>query len=176
MNRFWVFPLVLGLVCASYSSVCDAQGWLAQWLCLRAFPFIASKEVADVWSVSWFFGLLLGGIAGVYAAWCEQLRWGKSDRNGSLAAWRLLRNGLWVGIYALLANSATVLFVFALANAGLMSVTALRFYFPAFFFLGFGVVNFAAILWAVARTVNCNDVLSPRVLLQKLRRSTQLLG
>lgn len=178
MNRFWVFPLVLGLVMASYPALCDAQGWLAQLICGGPSPFSGSgmNEVADVWSVSWFFGFLLGCVVGLYVAWCEQLRWRKSDRSGLLAARRLVKNGLWLSIYALIPNTATLLVVFGLVSAGIMSRTALGFYFPGFFFLGFGGVNFAAIVWAVMRTVACDDVLSPRVLLQKIKRSTQLSG
>jgi len=176
MNRFWVFPLVLGSVLAFYPALCDAQGWLAQLICGGPSLFILMNEVADVWSVSWFFGFFLGCVAGLYAAWCEQLRWGKSDRSGLLAAQRLVRNGLWLGIYALIPNIGMVLLAFGLVSAGVMSRTALGFYFPGFFFLGFGGVNFAAIVWAVMRTVTCDDVLTPRVLMGKMRYSLKLEG
>lgn len=177
MNRFWVFPLVLGLAGALYGAACDAQGWLAYYLCLGGpVPFRAWQEVGDVWRVSALWGSLLGLFMGAYAAWSEMLRFGTRDRSGWNAAGRLMSNGWWVGFYSLIANIGTLALAWTLLKAGVLSGTIFRFWFPAFFFLPFGVVNFSAILWAAMRTASTDDVLSPRVLLAKLQRSTQVTG
>lgn len=175
MNRFWVFPLVLGSAGAFYGATCDAQGWLAHGFCLgTAMTPRDWAEVGDVWSVSAMAGFLLGAVMGLYAAWREMLRFRTHDRSGLQAAGRLLGNIWWIGIYALIANAATLALVWALLQAGVSSSTAFVVWFPAFFFSPFGAVNFAAILWAVTRTCATDDVLSPRVLLANLRRSARL--
>lgn len=104
------------------------------------------------------------------AALLEMRRNGMSDRSGVRAVRRLLGNGWWLGIYALLVEASLTLAMIA----GLM-VGISRYLLLGLLFLSFLIVNLAAILWATIRTASTDDVLSPRVSRGKWRASTRAI-
>ncbi len=176
MHRFWFFPLSLGICGALYASVSSWESWVAYHFCQSSpMPLWIWDELSRTWQISALGGFFVGAIAGVVGAWSELVRRRGTDRNGLAASERLCRNGFWIGLYAAMANGMSALTIAGLLKTGVLGLAIYRYWFPSFFFLGFGVVNFAAILWMLWRTVETDDVLRPGVLLGKLHRSTRAL-
>jgi hypothetical protein len=173
MHRFWMFPLVLAIVGALYPFVTTMQGWLATFATIGLFA--SSSEINDSVVVGAPIGALMGVGIGIATASSDYLKHLTQDRSGITGANRLVGNLLWVGIYAGVLNLINAALVVVIVRSFVPPLIA-RFWMPAIPFLLFGLANLATISWAATRTAQTNDVLSPRLLLAKLRRSTQLEG
>lgn len=110
--------------------------------------------------------MAIGVLAGLVAATLKARR---GYARGS--QWQLVGNLFWCGFYAhipLFLNAVLVVFAhwqgWKLSLAGVMGAV-----FPA-------LLNGCAIVWAIVRTIGNDDVLTPRVLMEKVRRSSRLVG
>ena len=173
MKRFWVFPLVLGLVGAIFPVFSYVEG-IARGIIdvlitmgtLSPFRY----GLLQLWNVTWPYGLGVGFILGIGLAVGDWFR-PKNLVQNSNADLRLIPNLFWCGLYVLLVNAINTAIFYALVsrNPHIETIYALglaRFAMP-------GILNLAAILWAALRSIRTDDVLTPRVLLPKLRRQTR---
>lgn len=177
MKRFIVFPLALGVVGAFFPLVSWGEGVIAQWPVFPVGPFPGIFGLAkDVFAATMPYGVAVGAAMGIGLAVCDKVR----NRNRYNSAQLLLANLFWCLLYATL---------IAAINCALCAVTLLlTIDFTQFPFAGsspllrllagifvlHSVSNFTAILWAAIRAITTDDVLTPRVLRDKLRRSSRL--
>lgn len=177
MHRFWIFPLLVGSVAALYPGICSIQAWQSVSFCRGiTLPWFVQQEITRTLMGAAPWGFVVGLAIGAVSAWSGIVRIGSGDRSGFSAAKRLLGNGFWLAFYALLIDGVTLTVVRTVLKLGLMSSTDFDFWFPGLFFLSFGSVNLSAILWAVTRTSTTEDVLTPPLLLSKIKRSSHLTG
>jgi len=173
MNRFWVFPVVLGVVGALFP-LGLIEGIAPMILsALLSDPVLTHNAgVALLLKLPWF--ITIGSGLGLIAGSFDKSVNGRRGRGGG----QLVGNVAWCLLYAhvfIVVNGLTAFcwlskdFPFGNVSSIVAAIDILAVYLPLFLWL-------VAILWATIRTITTDDVLSPRVLLGKLKRSTQLSG
>lgn len=189
MNRFWVFPLVLGAAGAVLGVAALLEGIAPV---LPVVNFRIPMAAMFVWAGMDFLtpvisqnllalasgpgspynlralietgagvGALLGLVAGVFDVVRNRAR----PRSGS----QLLENVAWCLLYAHAVIAVNVALVsWWLLHSGMrIGPLGLTVWLP-------GALWLLALTWATIRTIATDDVLTPRVLLLKLRRSSTL--
>lgn len=188
MNRFWVFPLVLGVVGAALPFLMLVESAAPEWYRASTAPVTGTfpRTTLQLWALYrpslqllWQWSAILGTVLGVALATGDWALHRRRDRSGGKTSTRLIGNVIWCGLYALSVLVINDLLLITVLKTMGVPVTlspaqeTLFIAFPAVVTVG---VNLAAVLWAAIRTTRADDVLSPRVLRDKLRRSTQLTG
>lgn len=169
--RFWIFPLALGLAGALLAPICFIEG---VWPMLPVAPAMLGQSEVAHFGDSWAQSLRVLPVAlAVFGAGVAALGlWRRAESDVA----RLAPNLGWCLLYAA--------FLMAL-YVGAMRVCSLVLPLSVFrilwrsdvFVVGWAfalLFNGCAILWAALRTVSTGDVLSPRVLGAKLRRSARI--
>lgn len=123
--------------------------------------------VLIVWNVTRFYGLGIGVTSGLGLSIYDWFRNRLETKQPTKL--HLISNLFWCGLYALIINIVNLAFFYALYVV--MGVNL----FAWFLSLSLAFLNLAAILWAAIRSITTNDVLTPRVLREKLRRQTRPL-
>jgi hypothetical protein len=175
MHRFWIFPLVLGVVGALYPLLCVAP---VEALLISMQPSVTLKPPGYLWVTGMLevfksclpYGFGAGVLLGLGTAWRERGGSGATPQSGATMAARMVGNVGWLLSYALLFNVSSGLTMWGVAQVGGISLNlALRLaiYFPGYNY-GVEIVNLVAIVWAARRTAHTNDVLNPRLMLEKL--------
>ena len=119
------------------------------------------------------FGALYGFAIGVLLGLCLAFWSFLLNKYDESAITRLLPNLCWCGCYALLLNSINELLIFAVANQ-IASGFNLPIWLLLIPFVCALSINFTAILWAAIRSIQTDDVLTPRVMRDKLRERARL--
>lgn len=167
MNRFWVFPLVLGVLGALFPFL----AWIEAVIPLMWSLFLRAPNLLEGMSAIWFtvvpWGVGVGVALGLVAGTVDSLRNGRTRRG----ARELVGNVAWCLLYA-----HVFIAVNALPSAWVSSRLGLASPVVIFLALAPFLLGLIAIAWATIRTISTDDVLSPRVLMGKLKRSTQLSG
>lgn len=174
MKRFLVFPLVGGVTGTFFIWLCTTQGMLPQWPAILAFSNPGrvgiDEQLAIAFYATWLNGLTIGIFSGVALAIWDLLRNHRVDD----AATQLIPNTFWCWFYA------TILILFnALATFLISSYYVKIGVKPAIEilvlpFASAALLNLTALLWAAIRSITTDDVLTPRVLRQKLRQRARL--
>ena len=175
MKRFLVFPLVLGICGALFSTFCFAQFAAVVIVGVSAAVGSANPrlspmqdaylhQLSTVFLSSYIVGIIFGILTGLALAIWDKVRNGPTGKKLVL-----LQNISWCLFYALL---------FSIPNHG-VGLFYLYGYTPIKFFgvlpiISLLLLNFTAILWAAIRSIQTDDILTPRVLRAKLRRSSRL--
>jgi len=182
MNRFWIFPLVLGLMGVLLPLAMLTAAAAPEWY--RApngrVGVIAGLSfylpLLEVWSLRLF---VLGALFGFGVALWDWLHNRRRDPQGWKTSARLIGNSIWCGVYALAVMVMTDALLIALLKAEGVPKTlssaqeALFIVWPTTAAIG---MLLSATLWATIRTITTDDVLSPRVLVGKMRHSVKLEG
>lgn len=177
MKRLLMFPLVLGIAGAFFPVVSWLEGVIAQWpvFLVGAFPSIINL-IKDAFAETMPYGVAAGATAGIGFAFWDKVR--NRDRQNSTQL--LLANLFWCLFYASLViaiNCAicavTLLLTFDFTRFNLDRSPLLMGLLTAVFVLH-TLLNFTAILWAAIRSITTDDVLTPRVLRNKLRERSRL--
>ena len=175
MRRFLIFPLISAIVGALFPVFCMAQGMIPM-LPIK-FAFAANNGIGienflgDIFAETWKPGAIASAVfGGVLALW-DLVR----NRRDLTAANRLAVNLAWCLFYAVLFIGANGVLVAAIALSYAQQKTAPPQMFTYWPFLSAALINFTAILWAAIRSIQTDDVLTPRVLREKLRRSSRAI-
>lgn len=172
MNRFWVFPIVLSLAGALFVLFAALEG-IAPFLLLLLAPtggvgisFSASNFHEILRVMSW--GGAAGAVCGLIAGGFDLVRNGRGAPNKA----QLAKNIAWCLLYAhafIVVDMGLVgLWVWRVGMGSPDAEWAFLFVFlPALLWL-------VAIAWGTVRTICSNDVLIPRVLGAKLKRSARV--
>jgi len=180
MNRFWIFPLVMGVVSALLPFAMLVAGAAPEWYRALNGGFLATNwssfylPLLQVWSLRLF---VLGALFGFGIALWDWLNSRRRDLQGWKTSARLIGNSIWCGVYALTVMVMTDALLIALLKALGIPKTlspaqeALFMIWPATAAIG---LLLSATLWATIRTITTDDILTPRVLGTKLRRSLKL--
>jgi len=173
MNRSWVFPLVLGVVGALFLPLCFVEGvWTLISVTYKWQHDSAAKNYLSAWPLTWQYymgaGVVVGVLLGVlnfkrvqslHTCFIGNLRW--------CLLWALLLTEVNVALIHLFGYlHPSSMFARVLWREDVLTIG----WFLALLF------NFSAVAWATIRTITTDDVLSPRVLAQKVRRSVKLEG
>ena len=174
MKRFVVFPLVLGIGGTFFIVLCAAQGIFPQLPYISAFSSPGrigiDEQLAVAFQSTWLNGLIIGLLLGIALAIWDLLR----NRRIDAAATRLILNTLWCWFYAtalILFNSLLAFLTsYYFAQIGSKPATLIL----VLPFVSAGLLNLTAILWATIRSITTDDILTPRVLRDKLRQRSRL--
>ena len=167
------FPLWLGLAGAFLPVVTLLEGALPLMLLVPAPIWVGDfEQLGDFWIESVKYSVPVGIVMGLIAVGVCLSRHG---RDGSTHAKRFELNLRWCLILALLLiafNDAVFYVAAKVINWTPRTSSLLVAFFPLILA---GVFNFVAVMWAIARTISSEDVLTPRVLMEKVRRSSRLM-
>ncbi len=180
MKRLLVFPFALGFCGALFFPICFIETIVSQWPLFDSYggPEVSSFEFWNgcIETLMRFIpnGTVAGFAIGIgIALWDAILN--RRDKNGHH---RLLPNLFWCVCYLSLfiAVNAVVIAIMLSYNkpsfaTGSNSPEDLA---PAIFVWGTFLLNFTAIAWAAIRSITTDDVLTPRVLRDKLRERARL--
>lgn len=173
MKRFIIFPIVLGFCGALLPLVCYVESTLALYPLFVAWSSNLNNDIwqllSDAWDATWLYGISIGLLGGITLAIWDLLRNRHKERSLIL----LLPNLLWCNFYVLIIN---------IINAGIFALltTQITFGSPSLQwilklpFASAALLNFTAILWAAIRSITTKDILTPRVLRDKLRERSRL--
>ncbi len=120
----------------------------------------------DVFLGSWPIGATVGAVVGCALASWDIIR----NRREATAARRLTTNLAWCLFYAALLlgfNGAIIAAISFFYYAPQKSMPPQPFIFTPI--LSIPIINFIAVMWAAIRSIQTDDILTPRVLLAKLR-------
>lgn len=175
MQRFLVFPIVFGICGTLLLPVSLWQGVVGtSSVALRNVAVAGSDFWTSIFSLNYradfgfaqqCFGLFVGL---AFAIW--DLMRNKRDES---AAVRLHKNLFYCGFYALclsVANASLGLLIFSALPTGSPLISL----FVWLQFSGAVIFNLTAIFWAAIRSITTDDVLTPRVLRDKLRGQAHL--
>lgn len=167
MKRFLVFPIFSALMGILVFSLSYYLGTaiIFQQSSLDLFLFMMSITVTH----TLFYALFLGALIGLSLATWDLLR----NRHDQSSTQRLIANSLCCMGYA---------FLFMLTNAAFYTAATrlqpniinVNSWIASSLVFSLLFINFTAILWAVIRSITTGDVLTPHVLLRKLRQRTRL--
>lgn len=168
MNRFWVFPLLWGVLGALFPTLAALEGMaplLPVLMSALGPTYSVLHSLGQALAASAPVGLVVGALVGAgFGAW-DAVRNGRAPRDKS----QLVKNLAWCLLYAHAFILVDMLLAYAWFTRGSpgFALTPLTAFLPALFCL-------VAILWGTIRTVTTNEVLSPRVLGAKLKRSVSV--
>lgn len=173
MNRFWIFPLVLGVVGALFLPLCFVEGvWPLVGVTSMWQHNQAVKDYLSAWPLVWHYHVGAGIVAGIVAG---LLNFRRVQSNTT----RFIGNLRWCLLWALLLTEFNVALIHLFGYFHPSNMFARILWREDVLTIGWFLAllfNFSAVTWATIRTISTDDVLWPRVLLRKLKRSTQLSG
>ena len=179
MKRFVVFPFVLGICGALFLPICWVESILAQYPIWKiAFQGPAFQTFISRFLITTFWlGLIVGATSGIYFAFWDRMRNGRNETTTE----RLPANLFWCLLYAtfITALDCTISNLLLHFNPTLIQYPGGPLWLWITWLIRFTAVgalllNFTAILWAAIRSIQTDDVLTPRVLLAKLRERARL--
>lgn len=132
------------------------------------------EQLFEFWKTSAKYGVLVGFVMGLITIGVCLLRRGRA---GSTHAKRFELNLRWCLIMALsliVINDA--LFFSVGKTTGWPSPGTSSWLIALAPMILAGIFNFVAVVWAIVRTIGSDDILTPRVLMAKLRRSVRVEG
>jgi hypothetical protein len=179
MNRFWIFPLILTIMGAFLPVIVLMEGIFPVAMATNPIALLnvdrLAAQLSEACRITTFYGAFFGALMGLGMALFDWLRNGAHPQSKDSLMSRLILNLWWCGAYAFVVtalNSLLFWFTFSAFTLSpqLFSVRLLPLLLAAIFGL-------SAVLWASVRSINnTTDVLSPRVLSRKLKRSAHIEG
>ncbi len=172
MKRFLVLPMILSFIGTLFCPIYYFETLLAQWPAYT-FPFaitLREKVLFYLLPVA-LYGAMIGAFVGLGMGLWDLLR----NRTNQSATTRVIANLFWCSCYALtliLANRVFAQIALLFNNSN--SAGSIRSGIMLFWWLGTLLLNFTAIIWAAIRSITTNDILTPRVLRDKLRERARL--
>lgn len=174
MKRFLMFPVILGMLGAFFIVICAVQGILPQIPYINVFSVPGRisiwKQLSDLFFDSWKYGLITGFILGFLLAAWDFIRNPRSNKLSSFLIFNLL--------FCIAFGFILTTFNMALMYGVSLYYAKLKIKPPTLFliwpFFSAAVLNFTAIMWAAIRSITTDDILTPRVLLAKLRDRSRL--
>ena len=175
MQRILIFSLSFAVVGAMFPLICVVQG-MSPLIPIRVMSTpLSGNQMADtlrdVFLGSYPVGAPIGAFVGCALTLWDVIR----NRRDATAARRLAANLAWCLFYAALLLGF---------NGAIIATISFFHYAPQklrppepFIFipiLSVPVINLTAILWAAIRSITTDDVLTPRVLREKLRERARL--
>ena len=173
MKRFILFPIAISILGIIFP--------ISVWLIATALylPIIArinimlwsqlSFRFLDVVNFGWLYGFWIGLLLGVALSCGDILH----NRHNEEACSRLISNVLWCGCYAILINLTNAMLNTIILSQLSIGVTPGDWILTLPIF-GVALLNFTAIIWASIRSITTDDILTPRVLRDKLRERARL--
>ena len=173
MKRFVVISFTLGSLGAAFGpfyylehllTIFIIYSGITMGLTLQIFVGNINSIVQHTFVPSLFVGVMAGAIIAGWDTW--------RNRRDQSSTVRLLPNLFWCGGYAFLlfvANSSLAFLSFRYGPSG-----PLKFFDQVFPLFGIIIPNAMAIAWAAIRSVTTKDVLTPRVLRDKLRERARV--
>ena len=189
MHRFWLFPVLLGLVGIFLPPLILCEGFVPLLVANINWGIIADLAFA-LGRITWldFVGFMgetapysgsAGFVVGVSVAVFDWWRNGRRDRMGIYATAALLPNIGWCLVYA-----GCLSLLNGLVFYGILLL--IRIFYPwsilwslpldELTFALIALLNVCAVLWGSVRSVTSEDVLTPPLLRAKLKRSSRLTG
>ncbi|RYG55640.1 OmpA family protein [bacterium] len=177
MNRFWIFPLILTIVGVFFPVIVLTEGIFPVAMATNSTAPLnvdrLASELGEACRITVPYGAVFGVLLGFGLVLFDWFRNGARAPSGDSLMSRLILNLWWCGVYAFVVTALNSLLFWSAFSAftlspQLFSVRLL----PLLLATIFGLI---AVLWASIRSINSTtDVLSPRVLSLKLKRSARI--
>ena len=171
------FPLWLCLISTCLPVVCCVEGMAPLLFVLPRGTFAGvpvGHQIWGAWIITAPYGFVGGIVLCLGAVGFDALR---NGRRGTGAALRVGSNLFWCLLYAtvlIILNDA--LFFLLWKQSGILLLGFSLSWTAVVPFALCVLFNIVSVLWAITRSITTTDVLTPRVLGAKLRRSVKMMG
>jgi hypothetical protein len=176
MHRFWIFPLTLAVVSVPFPQLTFLEALLPMSMLDGHFPTVrvTLSDLGDIWNITMPYNVVIGLVLGLGLALFDWFH--KPHRAAGKIASSLLANLWWCGFYitAINAFNTAVSLAVIKARPAAPPLNSGSRWEVLLLLLAIAILNFSAIMWAAIRSITADDVISPRVLRNKLKRSATI--